>query len=258
VLLGPDVDLGQLALQTPGMVGADLANVVNEAALLAARRQADAVGQRDLEAAMERVVAGLERPTRRLGARERRVVAYHEAGHAIMAERLPTQDPVRKISIIPRGVGALGYTLQQPREDRYLTSRGEILDRLVVLLGGRVAEEVTVGDVSTGAQDDLMKATDLVRRMVRELGMSETLGVSTLESGRSSNYFGPGASSALCSDATLHAVDAEVSRILNEAHARTRSMMAESRATLERVAKRLLEIETMSGEELRALMAETS
>ena len=257
VLLGPDADLNAVAAQTPGMVGADLANLVNEAALLAARRHAEVIAHSDLEEAMERVLAGIERPTRRLGARERMVVAYHEAGHALMAELLSTQDPVRKISIIPRGIGALGYTLQQPREDRYLTSRIEILDRIVVLLGGRVAEEVTVGDVSTGAQDDLMKATDLARRMVRDFGMSESLGLTTIDAQRSMGFgnFGGGASSP-CSDATLRATDSEVSRILNEAHERTRSMMSARRTTLERIARKLFEVESLNGDELRALMHE--
>jgi cell division protease FtsH len=260
VLVGDDVDLGRVAAQTPGLVGADLANVVNEAALLAARRDADSVGQCDFDEAIERTVAGLERRGRRLGARERETVAYHEAGHALLAELLPTQDPVRKISIIPRGMGALGYTMQAPREDRYLMSRGEIRDRIVVLLGGRVAEEEIIGDISTGAQDDLAQATDLARRMVRELGMGETVGLSALGGARPMSFLGNQSLGAPrdYSDATARDVDDEVSRILGEAHTRASALLRERRSTLERIAKRLLEAETMGGDELRQLVAEAA
>ncbi|WP_437783026.1 ATP-dependent zinc metalloprotease FtsH [Sorangium sp. So ce1097] len=259
--LDPGVDLDAMAAQTAGLVGADLANIVNEAALLAARRRASAVGQRDLEAAIERGIAGLERRARRLGAREKRVVAYHEVGHALAATLLPTQDPVRKVSVVPRGPGALGYTMQQPREDRYLWSRQEILDRLVVLLGGRVAEEEAVGDLSTGAQDDLMNATELARRMVRELGMGRGVGLAALDPRRPTSFLDeargalPGGGPRECSDATAREVDAEVARILADAEARARAMIHGHRATLERVAARLYEVETLSGDELRAMMA---
>ncbi|AUX30057.1 MULTISPECIES: ATP-dependent zinc metalloprotease FtsH [Sorangium] len=261
VALDADVDLDAVAAQTAGLVGADLANIVNEAALLAARRRAAAVGQIDLEAAIERGLAGLERRGRRLGARERLVVAYHEVGHALTATLLPTQDPVRKVSIVPRGPGALGYTMQLPREDRYLWSRQEILDRLVVLLGGRAAEAEAVGDLSTGAQDDLLNATELARRMVRELGMGQGVGLSALEPRRPLSFLGeprgalpPGAGRE-CSDATAREIDAEVARILSDAEARARAMICGHRATLERIAARLYEVETLSGDELRAMMA---
>ncbi|WP_434046277.1 MULTISPECIES: ATP-dependent zinc metalloprotease FtsH [Sorangium] len=261
VVLDPGVDLDAMAAQTAGLVGADLANIVNEAALLAARRRASAVGQSDMEAAIERGIAGLERRGRRLGAREKRVVAYHEVGHALTATLLPTQDPVRKVSVVPRGPGALGYTMQQPREDRYLWSRQEILDRLVVLLGGRVAEEEAVGDLSTGAQDDLMNAMDLARRMVRELGMGRGVGLSALDPRRPLSFLDeargapPGAGARECSDATAREVDAEVARLLADAEARARAMIQGHRATLERIAARLYEVETLSGDELRAMMA---
>jgi cell division protease FtsH len=260
IVLGPDADLDTIAGQTAGLVGADLANLLNEAALLAARRRAAAVGQIDLEEAIERVLAGLERRGRRLGAREKRVIAYHEVGHALTAELLPTQDRVRKVSIVPRGPGALGYTIQQPDEDRYLWSRQEILDKLVVLLGGRVAEDEVVGDISTGAQDDLANATDLARRMVRELGMGRSVGLSALEPRRTMSFLGgdragaPGAPRE-CSDATAREVDAEVARILAEAEERARALLRAHRATLERIARRLIDVETMSGEELRGMMA---
>lgn len=257
--MSPEADLGHVAQETPGLAGADLANILNEAALLAARRRAPSVGQDDLDESIERAIAGLERRGRRLGERERVVVAYHEAGHALVAELLPSQDPVRKVSIIPRGVGALGYTLQRPREDRYLMSRGEILDRLVVLLGGRVAEEVTVGEISTGAQDDLLGATDLARRMVRELGMSETVGLMSFEARRGMTFLGaPGGGSHDYSDATAETLDGEVARLLTEAQIRARSLIAGRRATLERIAKRLLEAETLSGDELRRMVAEVA
>jgi cell division protease FtsH len=255
VRLGGGVDLGRIAGQTVGLAGADLANIMNEAALLAARRRADAVEQRDLDEAIERAIAGLPRRARRLQPKERLVVAYHEAGHALCGALLPTQDPVRKISIIPRGPGALGYTIQSPAEDRYLMSRQEIKDRLVVLLGGRVAEETVVGEVSTGAQDDLLTATDLARRMVRELGMSETMGVVTFEPRRGigGDRWPPGGQEY--SEETARAVDAEVARIMAEAHARARALLAEHRDALERVAQRLLEVETMTGEDLQAAIA---
>jgi cell division protease FtsH len=255
--LSPDLDLGRTAGQTVGLAGADLANLMNEAALLAARRGVDAVEQKDLEEAIERAVAGLPRRARRLGARERNVVAYHEAGHALCAELLPTQDPVRKVSILPRGPGALGYTMTAPTEDRFLMSRQEILDRLVVLLGGRVAEEITVGEISTGAQDDLLNATDLARRMVRELGMSESVGLLSFEPRRGLSFQGerwPAGGSHDYSDETARAVDAEVARILAAAQARARAMLGEHREALERIARRLLDVEAMSGEELRELV----
>jgi len=258
VRLAPGVDLGRVASLTTGLCGADLANLMNESALLAARRGAEAVESRDLDEAFERAVAGLPRRARRLGARERLVVAYHEAGHALCAELLPTQDPVRKVSILPRGAGALGYTMTAPTEDRFLMSRQEIMDRLVVLLGGRVAEETTVGEISTGAQDDLLNATDLARRMVRELGMSESMGLSSFEprgqrmSAQGDRWPSGGAPHDY-SDETARAVDAEVARLLGDAQARARALLAEHRGALERIARRLLEAEVMNGDELRAL-----
>jgi cell division protease FtsH len=254
VRLGPGVDLGRIAGQTVGLAGADLANLINEGALLAARRRADAVEQPDLEEAIERALAGLPRRARRLAPRERTVVAYHEAGHALCSTLLPTQDPVRKISILPRGPGALGYTLQAPVEDRFLMSRQDILDRLVVLLGGRVAEEVTVGEVSTGAQDDLLTATDLARRMVRELGMSESMGLMSFEPRRGGAERWPGGGGPEHSEETGRAVDAEVARILGEAQTRARALLRDHREVLERVARGLLDRETMTGEELQELV----
>lgn len=253
--LGATVDLPHMAGETVGLSGADLANLLNESALLAARRHAECVEMIDMEEALERTIAGLPRRGRRLSPHERRVVAYHEAGHALLAELLPTQDPVRKVSIVPRGAGALGYTLQAPFEDRYLMSQQEILDRLVVLLGGRVSEEVTVGEISTGAQDDLLNATELSRRMVRELGMSPSLGVVTFEPRRGFLGLDRAAGGHDGSDETARAVDSEVARILAEAHARARTLVVENRDAIERIAQRLLAVETLTGDELRSVLA---
>jgi cell division protease FtsH len=186
VTLSPAVDLSAIAARTPGFVGADLANLVNEAALLAARKGKAAVEMVDFDEAIDRIVAGLEKKTRVMNPKEKETVAYHEAGHALVAESRPRADRVAKVSIIPRGIAALGYTQQLPTEDRYLLKKAELLDRLDVLLGGRVAEELVFGDVSTGAQDDLQRATDLVRHMITRYGMSERLGLATFEEPRSS------------------------------------------------------------------------
>ncbi len=184
VLLGPDVDLRKIAGLVPGFAGADLANLVNEAALLAARKDKETVGAAEFDAAIDRVVGGLEKKNRVMNPQEKEIVAFHESGHAIVAESVKHADPVHKISIIPRGIAALGYTQQQPTEDRYLMTRPELLDRLAVLLGGRVAEELVFGEISTGAQNDLQRATAIARSMVAEYGMSDRLGLVTYESPR--------------------------------------------------------------------------
>src|SRR5262252_9014256 len=188
IKLSSTVNLAQIAAKTPGFVGADLANIVNEAALLAARQGKEAVETSDFDEAIERVIAGLQKKNRMMNPREKKTVAYHEAGHALVAELVPGADPVNKISIIPRGIAALGYTQQLPTEDRYLMTRSELEDRLAVLLGGRVAEELAFGDISTGAQDDLQKATDIAYSMVTRYGMSETVGLRTFEADRRSAF----------------------------------------------------------------------
>lgn len=255
VKLGPDVDLQVVAQRTPGFVGADLANVVNEAALLAARRNREYVTMQDFDDAVDRIIAGLERKTRVMSPREKRIVAYHEAGHAVVASLLPNVDPVRKISIIPRGIGALGYTQQLPTEDRYLMTRSELENRLCVLLGGRVAEEIVFGDVSTGAQDDLQKATDIALAMVSRYGMSDALGLRTFESDRRPLFLeSPVASRRDYSEAKAAAIDAEVERILKAAHQRVRELLHTHRRELEAVAEELLEKEVLEGEQLRALL----
>ncbi|HPX51662.1 MAG TPA: ATP-dependent zinc metalloprotease FtsH, partial [Deltaproteobacteria bacterium] len=211
------VNVERLAGMTPGMSGADLANLVNEAALMAVRRGKKAVGMAEFEEAVERVVAGLEKKNRVINEKEREIVAYHEMGHAIVALTLPGTDPVHKISIIPRGVAALGYTMQVPTQDRFLLSRTELLNRVASLLGGRAAEEIVFGDVSTGAHNDLSRATDIARSMVTEYGMSEKLGQIYLSSDKGNRFLGSGTpdSASGYSEETARAIDAEIRHIIH-------------------------------------------
>lgn len=256
VRLSADVDLKVLAARTPGMVGADIANVVNEAALLAARKNKEAVEMRDFEEAIDRVLAGLEKKSRLMNKMEKEIVAYHETGHALMAESLPTTDPVHKISIIPRGISALGYTLQLPTEDRYLMTRSELLDRMAVLLGGRAAEEMKFGEISTGAHNDLFKATDIARRMVKEYGMSQKLGPLTFERERRPLFLEMGMSpSKEYSENTAMEIDEEVRQIVNETYEKVKTTLEGKKDKLEKVAKLLLEKEVIEGEELRRAIA---
>ena len=253
--LASDLDLALVAARTPGFVGADLANLANEAALAAARRDKEAVGLEDFDEAIDRVVAGLERKSRVMSARERDIVAYHEAGHALIAQLRPHADPVHKVSIIPRGVAALGYTQQRPTEDRYLLTRAELLDRLDVLLGGRVAEEITFGDVSTGAQDDLQRATDIARHMITRWGMSETLGLGTFEEQDRAPFLpGRGAPPREYSEDTARAIDAEIRQLLDRAHARVLETLTARRTALETLAKLLIDHEVVDGEQLSRLV----
>jgi len=258
VLLSPEVDLKKIAARTPGFVGADLANLVNEAALLAARKNKDRVTPEDFDEAIDRVVAGLEKKKRVMNQNEKQIVAHHEAGHAIVAESVQFADPVHKISIIPRGIAALGYTQQQPTEDRYLMTRSELLDRVAVLLGGRVAEELVFGEISTGAQNDLQRATDIVRSMVTEYGMSEKLGIVTYERERRPMFlpdsFSP---TKTYSEAKAAEIDEEIARVLKEAHGRVRKILSEKRPVLDALAKLLLEKEIVQGEELRKLLGKS-
>jgi cell division protease FtsH len=260
VKLGPDVDFKALAGMTPGFVGADLANVINEGALLAVRRNKKAVGMAEMEEAIERIVAGLEKKTRVMNAQERRIVAFHELGHALVALTVPHADPVQKVSIIPRGIAALGYTLQRPTEDRYLMTKSELIDKLTMLLGGRVAEELTFDEVSTGAQNDLVKATDIARSMVTEYGMSESLGLVAFDRGREALYLQTQAfpPSPEYSEETSREIDAEIKRIVDEAHQRAREILKEKKAILDKVAQVLLEKEVIAGDELKQLVSEVS
>jgi cell division protease FtsH len=257
VPLAPSVELGQIAARTPGLVGADLANLVNEAALRGARLRKDAVDMDDIDWAIDRVIAGLERKSRVISPREKAIVAHHEAGHAVTAESRRHVDPVAKISIIPRGIAALGHTQQLPQEDRYLTTRAELLDRLDVLLGGRVAEELVFGDVSTGAQDDLRRATAIVRAMIVEYGMGEAVGLATFASSRSRSFLSvQEPEDKQYSEATAHQVDQEIRRVLDEAHARVRRTLIERRPALDAVARLLMEQEVVTRDALVAIVSE--
>lgn len=255
VSLAPDVDLAVVAQRTPGFVGADLANLVNEAALLAARSESDNVEARHFEEAIDRVVAGLEKKSRLITPKEKERVAVHECGHALVAALTPGADPVHKISIIPRGFAALGYTQQMPSDDRQLATKQELLRRVDVLLGGRVAEEVVFGDVSSGAQNDLQRATEILRSMLVELGMGETLGALTF--GRPTPAFlAEGARSERpYSDATAMAVDQEMKQLMAERLTHVRTLIGEHRPLLDRVAQVLLERETLEGSEFASMVA---
>ncbi|MCA9451369.1 MAG: ATP-dependent zinc metalloprotease FtsH, partial [Nitrospira sp.] len=226
IKLAPDVDLDKIAAMTPGMVGADLANVVNEAALLAIRRSRETAEHRDFEEAVERVIAGLEKRNRVLSVEERKRVAHHEVGHALVAMSLPGCDPVQKISIIPRGIAALGYTLQLPVEDRYLLTRSELENRIAVLLGGRMAEELVFGEASTGAADDLQKATTIAKRMVKDYGMSDKLGTVALDESVQPTFLKNMESHATptYSEHTAQQVDQEVRRLIEEQGNRVREL----------------------------------
>jgi len=238
------------------MVGSDLANIVNEAALLAARKNKEAVEMDDFEEAIDRVVAGLEKRNRVMNPREKEIVAYHESGHALVAEALPTTDKVHRVSIIPRGIGALGYTMQLPTEDRYLMTKTELEDRMAVMMGGRVAEELVFQEISTGAQSDLYRATDIARSMVREYGMSEKLGPITFERERRPLFLDsimPTASKDY-SEATAQEIDQEVADLMTRAHQRAREVLEAQRPTLEKVARILLEREVLDGQELQQIL----
>jgi cell division protease FtsH len=259
VILSPEVDLKKIAGRTPGFVGADLANLVNEAALLAARKSKEAVTPAEFDEAIDRVVAGLEKKKRVMSPKEKEIVAYHESGHAMVAESVQFADPVHKITIIPRGVAALGYTQQQPTEDRYLMTKSELLDRMAVLLGGRVAEELVFGEISTGAQNDLQRATDIARSMVTEYGMSDRLGLVTYERQRRPMFlpesFTPGGKTY--SEEKAAEIDEEISRVVEDCHKRVRGILGEKREVLNQLAKLLLEKEIVQGDEMRALMGKT-
>ncbi len=254
LVMSKNVDLEKIASKTPGFVGADLANIANEAALLAARRNKDAVDQEDFDEAIERVVAGLEKKNRLMNQEEKERVAYHEVGHAIVATRLPGTDPVEKISIVPRGIAALGYTLQLPTEDRYLMTVTELKGKLATLLGGRAAEVLIFSEPSTGAHNDLIKTTDIARRMVKEYGMSERIGLVTFDNGPT-GYLGIETEAPPdYSDNTSREIDNEVKRMVDEAYKTAQKILKEEVKRLNKVAKRLLEIEMLEGDELKQLL----
>ena len=256
VALGPDADLEVVAAMTPGFSGADLANVVNEAALLAVRRSKDQIGKAELQEAIERIIAGLEKKNRVLNKMEKERVAYHETGHALVALSMPGADQIQKISIIPRGVAALGYTLQLPTEDRFLMTKSELENKVAVLLGGRIAEELTFGEASTGAQNDLMKATDIAKSMVKAYGMSDKVGTITLERERQPQFLQlqVGSEKGDYSEETAREIDCEVRRIIDEQYERVKRLLEERKPALQRGATMLLEREVITGPELKAVM----
>jgi cell division protease FtsH len=256
VKLGPDIDLHAIAARTPGFAGADLANLVNEAALLAARARRETVAQADFAEAIERVVAGLEKKSRVLNDKEKKIVAYHEVGHALVGAMMPGGNKVAKISIVPRGMAALGYTLQLPTEDRFLMDEAELRGQIATLLGGRSAEETVFGSITTGAANDLQRATDLAERMVTTYGMSKVLGPLAYEKGQQANFLGDGGMNPrrMVSDETAKAIDEEVKDIVETAHQQALDILNQNRDLLESIAQQILEKEVIEGDELQNLL----
>ncbi len=255
VKIAPDVDIKLVAARTAGFAGADLANLVNEAALLAARGDKTEVGPQEFEAAIERLVAGLERK-RVMSDKDRETIAYHETGHAVVASVLEGQYPVHKISIVGRGFGVLGYTLHLPTEERYLSTRKQLQGELAVLLGGRTAEEIKFGEITTGAQNDLLRATDIARSMVTEYGMSEMLGLINYEGNKRPKFLDIGMPQerGLYSEETALKIDGEIARIISEAHASAHQILLERLEQVDTIARRLLAVEVMEGDELRQIL----
>ncbi len=259
ITLADKVDLEQIAALTTGFSGADLANLVNEAALLATRRRGNAVSMEDFTRAIERIVAGLEKKNRLLNPKEREIVAFHEMGHALVSMALPGVDEVHKVSIIPRGIGSLGYTIQRPTEDRYLMTREELENKIAVLLGGRAAEKLVFGHLSTGAADDLARATDIARSMVARYGMDEDLGYVSYDSDKPSFLGQEGQPTYLerrYSEATAQQMDEAVKKIIERVFDRTSSVLKENRPVLDRTAQALLSNETLDADALRELTAD--
>jgi cell division protease FtsH len=260
VKMADDVDLKVIAKRTPGFVGADLANLINEAALLAVRKGREKVTMEEMEEAIDRIVAGLEKKKRVMNKKEKEIVAVHETGHALVAESVPNADPVHRISIIPRGIGALGYTLQLPTEDRYLMTKEELLDKVTVLLGGRGAEELTFQEISTGAQNDLERATDIARRMVMSYGMSEKLGLVTFEKSTHPAFLGgnypiPGQGGGKeYSEKTAYIIDEEVKEIIQSSYERVKRILTSHRDDLRKVPQMLMEKEVLEGDEFRKMI----
>ncbi|HBW56852.1 MAG TPA: cell division protein FtsH, partial [Oscillatoriales bacterium UBA8482] len=257
VKIGPDVELKAIATRTPGFAGADLANIVNEAALLAARNKRETVSQADFAEAIERVIAGLEKKSRVLNEKEKKIVAYHEVGHAIVGSVVSGQNKVAKISIVPRGMAALGYTLQLPTEDRFLLSEDEIKAEIATLLGGRSAEEVVFGSITTGATNDLQRATDLAERMVTSYGMSKVLGPLAYEKGQQNTFLGDNMMTnprRYVSDETAKAIDDEVKQLVENAHEIALDILNQNKDLMEQIAQQILETEVIEGENLQHLL----
>ncbi|MGB2579945.1 cell division protease FtsH [Elusimicrobium simillimum] len=255
VKLAPSVDLKIVAKGTPGFVGADLANVINEGAILAARQDKAAVTESDLEEAVERVIAGPQRKSRLISAHEKKIIAYHEAGHTVIAKKTDNSDPVHKVSVIPRGP-ALGYTMQLPLEDKFLTTKSEILDKLCVLLGGRAAEAIVFKEVTTGAHDDLSRTTSYARRMIAELGMSDKLGPISVQTSEDEVFLGRDIARTKLSEDLLRSIDDEVSQVVKASYARAQEILQANREALDVLVERLLEIEVVESKEIDEILAD--
>ncbi|MGD2183467.1 ATP-dependent zinc metalloprotease FtsH4 [Lusitaniella coriacea] len=257
VKLDANVDLKQIAARTPGFAGADLANLVNEAALLAARNKNETVSQADFNEAIERVVAGLEKKSRVLNEKEKKIVAYHEVGHALVGTLMPGGSKVAKISIVPRGMAALGYTLQLPTEDRFLLSESELRGQIATLLGGRAAEELIFNSITTGASNDLQRATDMAEQMVTTYGMSKILGPLAYQKGQQNNFLGDGMNPRrMVSDDTAKAIDEEVKDIVETAHQQALAILKDNENLLEEIAQKILDVEVIEGELLQNLLGQ--
>jgi cell division protease FtsH len=256
VKLGEDVDLHAIATRTPGFAGADLANLVNEAALLAARKRQDTISQADFAEAIERVVAGLEKKSRVLSDVEKKIVAYHEVGHALVGALMPGSGKVAKISIVPRGMSALGYTLQLPTEDRFLMNEVELRGDIATLLGGRAAEEIVFGSITTGAANDLQRATELAERMVTTYGMSKVLGPLAYNQAQGNSFLGNNGGNVRrsVSDETAKAIDVEVREIVETSHQKALAILNHNRDLLEQIAQQILATEVIEGEDLQNLL----
>ena len=256
--LARNLDLEIIARRTPGFVGADLANVANEAAILAARTNREAITTEDFEAAIDRVIAGPEKKNSTLSSEEKHRVAYHESGHTLIAELVPTGEPVHKVSIIPRGIGALGYTLQVPEKEKFLATKNELLDQIAILLGGRVAEEIVFGDISTGAQNDLERSSELTRNMICSYGMSEKLGALTFGKKHLSMFLGTDyGEEKNYSEETARQIDSEVKAVIQESYQRVSSLLKKNRPVLDFLAAKLEEKETLSGEEVKSIIGKS-
>ncbi len=254
IKLGPDVDLKVIARRTPGFVGSDIANLVNEAALLAAREDKKAVEIKEFEEAIDRVIAGPQRKSRMISEREKKIIAYHEAGHALVAKLIPGTDPIHKVSIIPRGP-ALGYTLQLPLEDKYLSTKTEIIDKLTVFLGGRASEELTFNELTTGAENDLQQATEIAHKMICEYGMSDKLGPLTLRKKETEIFLGRDFTKEKAySEKTAQIIDEEVKKIVEDCRDRAKDLLKKNKAKLDRLAKALIEKEILAGEEVEKIL----
>ncbi len=255
ITLGTDVDLRVVAQRTPGLVGADLANISNESAIIAIRDNQDAVSMRHFEAAIDRVIAGPEKKSRTLSEAEKRRVASHESGHALVAASVPTGEPVHKVSIIPRGAAALGFTLQLPVEEKFLSTEVELRDQITILLAGRAAEELIFGDVSSGAYNDLEKVSEIARNMVCQLGMSQKLGPLTYGKRQQLAYLNiEGAEERNFNEETARMIDAEVRELVDEAAHQARAILTGKRNILDGIAALLQEKEVVSGEEIKKLI----